>query len=47
MTAKATFTIKPRKITKASLKGTQGNLDAHLHKGILKQELITNSLVYG
>ncbi len=47
MTAKATFTIKPRNITKASLKGTQGNLTLTYSKGILKQGADYEQPVYG
>ena len=47
MTAKATFTIKPQNITKASLKGTQGNLSLTYSKGILKQGADYEQPVYG
>ncbi len=47
MTAKTTFTIKPRNITKASLKGTQGNLTLTYSKGILKQGADYEQPVYG
>lgn len=47
MTAKATFTIKPQNITKASLKGTQGNLTLTYSKGILKQGADYEQPVYG
>ncbi len=47
MTAKSTFTINPQKITKASLKGTQGNLTLTYSKGILKQGIDYEQPVYG
>ena len=47
MTAKATFTIKPQNITKASLKGTQGNLSLTYSKGILKQGTDYEQPIYG
>ncbi len=47
MTAKTTFTIKPQNITKASLKGTQGNLTLTYSKGILKQGTDYEQPIYG
>ena len=47
MTAKSTFTINPQKITKASLKGTQGNLTLTYSKGILKQGTDYEQPIYG
>ena len=46
MTAKTTFTIKPQNITKAALKGTQGNLTLTYSKGILKQGIDYEQPVY-
>ncbi len=47
MTAKTTFTIKPQNITKAALKGTQGNLTLIYSKGILKQGTDYEQPIYG